>query len=120
MTDPKQHHYIPTTYSENFCDDEGLLWLHDKWTGDSFSSQPTSVLKQKRYYAQPDHANKTWNYGIEHFFSREVETGWPETVRTIQSGPQRSQQLKNLYMWLYSLRTRVPNCRKAIEYTLQE
>jgi hypothetical protein len=120
MTDPKQHHYIPTTYLENFCDDEGTLWLHDKWTGKSFPSQPSSVLKEKRYYAQPDHSKKTWNHSIERFFSEKIETDWSKTVRLIQSSPQRVGQLYNLHMSLYAFRVRVPNCRKAIEYSLQE
>jgi hypothetical protein len=120
MTDPKQHHYIPTTYLDNFCNDDGIIWLHDKWTGESFPSRPNSVLKEKRYYAQPNHEDKTWNYSIEKFFSEKIETDWPETVRLIQSGPQHLSQLYNLYMWMYALRTRVPNCRKAVEYSLQE
>jgi hypothetical protein len=120
MSDPKQHHYIPTTYLEHFCDEAGVLWAHDKWTGESFPSKPASILKEKRYYAQPDHENRTWNNVIENFFSDQIETPWPKTVRLIQSGPRQLSQLYNLYMFLYSLRVRVPNCRKAVEYSLQE
>jgi hypothetical protein len=120
MAEPKQHHYVPTTYLENFCDDEGILWLHDKWNRKSFPSRPGSVLKEKRYYAQPDHENGTWNYNIEEFFSKKIETYWPATIHLIQSGPQNLSQLYNLYMSMYALRVRVPNCRKAVEYSLQE
>jgi hypothetical protein len=120
MTGPKQHHYIPETYLDQFCDSNGVLWVHDKWSGKSFPSRPPSVLKEKLYYAQPDHKNKVWNQNIENFFSEEIETFWPETVRLIQSGPKNLKELHNLYMWMYSLRVRVPNCRKAVEYSLQE
>ena len=108
MTEPKQHHYIPKTYLEQFCDSEGVLWVYDKWNDKSFPSRPPSVLKKKLYYAQPDHKNKVWNHDIENFFSKRIETSWPETVSLIQSGPQYIKELHNLYMWMYSLRVRVP------------
>jgi hypothetical protein len=120
MAEPKQHHYIPETYLEQFCDSSGVLWVHDKWSGKSFPSRPPSVLKEKFYYAQPDHENKIWNHEIEEFFSKKIETFWPETVRLIQNGPRHIKDLYNLYMWMYSLRVRVPSCRKAVEYSLQE
>jgi hypothetical protein len=120
MADPKQHHYIPETYLENFCDSRGNLWLFDKWEGRSFPSRPGSVLKERFYYAQPDHANKTWNHGIENFFSKKVETKWPATVRLIQRGPENVRDLINLYMFMYALRVRVPSCRKSVEYALQQ
>lgn len=120
MSAPKQHHYVPATYLENFCNDDGVLWAHDKWTGKCFPSKPDSILKEKRYYAQPDHTNRTWNNAIENFFSEKIEASWPNTVQLVQSGPQQLSELYNLYMFLYSLRVRVPNCRKAVEYSLQE
>jgi len=120
MADPKQHHYIPKIYLESFCDSAGVIWLHDKWSGRSFATRPKNALKENFYYAQPDHKNKTWNHNLERFFSKEVEADWPTTVRLVQNGPQNVADLHNLFMWMYSLRARVPNCRKAIEYSLQE
>lgn len=120
MSDPKQHHYVPETYLENFCNNDGGLWLYDKWEGRAFPSRPKSVLKENFYYAQPDHEKKVWNHNIEKFFSREVEADWPATVRLIQKGPERVKDLMNLYMFMYALRVRVPNCRKAVEYSLQQ
>ena len=114
MAEPKQHHYIPETYLEQFCDTKGVLWVHDKWSGKSFPSRPPSVLKEKFYYAQPDHENQIWNHEIEKFFSKKIETFWPETVRLIQNGPQRAKDLYNLYMWMYSLRVRVPTARYSL------
>jgi len=120
MSAPKQHHYIPETYLENFCGEDGTLWLYDKWERRSFPSQPNSVLKQHMYYAQPDHKRKTWNHNIEHFFSNKIETHWPNTVQIIEGGPGSTRELSNLYMFLYATRVRVPNCRKAVEYALQQ
>jgi hypothetical protein len=120
MTDPKQHHYIPETYLENFCDKDGALWLYDKWDGRSFQSRPKNVLKEHFYYAQPDHEKKTWNHNIERFFSEKIETEWPSTVRLIQEGPDAVKRLTHFYMFLYAMRVRVPSCRKAIEYGLQQ
>jgi hypothetical protein len=120
MSNPKQHHYIPETYLENFCDEDGALWVYDKWEGRSFPSHPDSVLKQHMYYAQPDHKKKILNHNIEHFFSNNIETHWPATVRIIQNGPRALRELRNLYMFLYATRVRVPNCRKAVEYALQQ
>jgi hypothetical protein len=87
MSDPKQHHYIPETYLDNFCDEDGVLWLYDKWEGRSFPGRPTKVLKEHLYYAQPDHERKIWNHNIENFFSEKIEKDWPSTVRLIQEGP---------------------------------
>jgi len=120
MTDPKQHHYIPETYLENFCDQDGALWVYDKWDDRSFPSRPASVLKEHFYYAQPDHEQKIWNHNIERFFSEKIETEWPSTVRLIQEGPDTHRRLRHFYMFLYAMRVRVPNCRKAIEYSLQQ
>jgi hypothetical protein len=120
MNEPKQHHYIPRTYLENFCDEDGGLWVYDKWERRSFPSHPDSVLKQHMYYAQPDHKNRAWNYNIEHFFSCKIESYWPATVRIIQNGPKTTRELTNFYMFLYATRVRVPNCRKSIEYSLQQ
>jgi uncharacterized protein DUF4238 len=120
MADPKQHHYIPQTYLENFCDEDGVIWLYDKWNGRSFSSHPTSVLKERFYYSQPDHEKKIWNHNIEKFFSNKTEGEWPSTVRLIQQGPDTVKRLAHLYTFLYAMRVRVPNCRKAIEYILQQ
>jgi hypothetical protein len=120
MSDPKQHHYVPEAYLQNFCQKDGTLWVYDKWEGRSFLSRPKSILKENFYYAQPDHKNKAWNHNIEKFFSKEVESEWPETVRLIQNGPEEARSLRNLYMFLYAMRVRVPNCRKAIEYALQQ
>jgi hypothetical protein len=120
MGDPKQHHYIPETYLQNFCDENGALWLYDKWERRSFSSGPRGVLKQHFYYAQPDHDRKLWNHNIEKFFSSKVEAEWPSTVLLIQRGPNTVRELAHLYMFLYAMRVRVPNCRKAVEYILQQ
>jgi hypothetical protein len=120
MTEPKQHHYIPQTYLEQFCSSNGTLWLFDKWEGRSFQSRPGSVLKENFYYAQPDHTNKLWNHNIEMFFSKEIEAEWPETIRLVQSGPKHARDLRNLYMFIAALRVRVPNCRKSVEYLLQQ
>lgn len=120
MPHPKQHHYVPETYLKNFCADDGTIWVHDKWTGSSFQSRPKSILKESFYYAQPDHKNKIWNFDIENFFSQEIEASWPATAKLIENGPPRLDELENLYMFLTAQRVRVPNCRKAIEYTLQQ
>ena len=120
MSDPKNHHYIPETYLENFCGGDGVLWLYDKWEGTSFPSRPKKVLKEHFYYAQPDHERKVWNHNIERFFSDKIEKDWPSTVRLIQEGPDSLRALRHFYMFLYSMRVRVPNCRKAVEYTLQQ
>ena len=120
MADPKQHHYIPETYLEHFCDTDGSLWVYDKWDGRSFPSRAKSVLKEHFYYAQPDHKNKLWNHNIEKFFSKEAEAGWPSTIRLIRSGPENVRDLHNLYMFMAALRVRVPNCRKSVEYVLQQ
>ncbi len=120
MSDPKNHHYVPETYLENFCGEDGALWLYDKWKGRSFPSRPKKVLKEHFYYAQPDQDRKTWNHGLENFFSEKIEKDWPFTVRLIQDGPKTLRSLRNLYMFLYAMRVRVPNCRKAVEYALQQ
>jgi len=120
MKDPKQHHYVPETYLENFCDEQGTLWLYDKWEGKSFASRPKRVLKEHFYYAQPDHDQNIWNHAIEHFFSEKIENDWPSTVSLICEGPKTLSSLQNLYMFLYAMRVRVPNCRKAVEYALQQ
>jgi hypothetical protein len=120
MTNPKKHHYIPETYLENFCDQNGGLWLYDKWERRSFPSRPKKVLKEHFYYAQPDHERGVWNHNVEDFFSEKIETDWPATVQLIEKGPGAVKKLRHLYMFLYSMRVRVPNCRKAVEYSLQQ
>jgi Protein of unknown function (DUF4238) len=120
MSEPKQHHYIPETYLENFCGEDGVLWLHDKWEGKSFPSRPTKVLKEHFYYAQPDHERKVWNHNIEKFFSEKIERDWPSTVRLIHEGANAVKNLRHFYMFLYAMRVRVPNCRKSVEYALQQ
>jgi hypothetical protein len=120
MTNPKQHHYVPETYLDNFCNSNGRLWVYDKWENRSFPSQPRSILKENFYYAQPDHKNKTWNYNIEKLLSREVEAEWPTTVERIKNHPTATEELRHLYTFLYAMRVRVPNCRKAVEYALQQ
>jgi hypothetical protein len=120
MTNPKQHHYIPETYLENFCNKDGVLWLYDKWDGRSFPSKPKGVLKEHFYYAQPDHERKIWNHNIERFFSEKIEAEWPSTVSLIQDGPDTLKELTHFFMFLYATRVRVPNCRKAVEYSLQQ
>jgi hypothetical protein len=120
MSDPKQHHYVPETYLENFCDEDGAIWLHDKWEGRSFPSRPKKALKEHFYYAQPDHERKVWNHNVEHFFSEKIEKDWLSTVNLIQEGPDRLRSLRHFFMFLYATRVRVPNCRKAIEYALQQ
>jgi Protein of unknown function (DUF4238) len=120
VSEPKQHHYIPETYLDNFCGGDGTLWLYDKWERKSFPSRPKKVLKEHFYYAQPDHERKVWNHNIEKFFSEKIEDEWPSTVDLIQEGPKALSSLHNLYMFLYATRVRVPNCRKAVEYVLQQ
>jgi Protein of unknown function (DUF4238) len=104
MSDPKQHHYIPETYLENFCSEDRTLWLYDKWENRSFPSSPKKALKQHFYYAQPDHEQKAWNHNIENFFSEKVEKDWPSTVRLIQEGPDSLRSLRHFYMFLYPAR----------------
>ena len=120
MSEPKQHHYIPETYLDNFCNEDDGLWVYDKWQRRSFTSRPGSVLKEHFYYAQPDHERKLWNHNIEKFFAEKIEDDWPSTVQLIQKGPNAISELKHLYMFLYATRVRVPNCRKAVEYILQQ
>jgi hypothetical protein len=120
MSEPKQHHYIPETYLDNFCNEDDGLWIYDKWQRRSFTSRPGGVLKEHFYYAQPDYERKLWNHNIEKFFAEKIEDDWPSTVQLIQQGPNAIRELKHLYMFLYATRVRVPNCRKAVEYILQQ
>jgi Protein of unknown function (DUF4238) len=120
MSDPKNHHYIPETYLENFSGTDGRLWVYDKWDRRSFQSRPKKVLKEHFYYAQPDHERRAWNHNIEKFFSEKIEKDWPSTVSKIQKGPHTIKDLRHLYMFLYAMRVRVPNCRKSVEYSLQQ
>jgi uncharacterized protein DUF4238 len=94
VSEPKQHHYVPETYLENFCGEDGTLWVYDKWEPRSFQSRPKKILKEHFYYAQPDYEQKAWNHNIEKFFSKKIEDDWPSTVRLIEAGPKTLKSLR--------------------------
>lgn len=120
MTDPQQHHYIPDTYLQNFCDRNERLWLYDKWEGRSFETTPGKALRERSYYAQPDYANKKLNHNIEHFFSRKVENPWPQIIEALGRRERHARLRTDFFLFLIALKVRVPNARKSIEYCLQQ
>lgn len=120
MSDPQQHHYIPETYLQHFCNAAERLWLYDKWEARSFVSTPGKVLKERFYYAQPDYANSKLNHGIEHFFSRTVEKPWPDVIDALYRRDYDDDLRTAFFTFMIALRVRVPSARKAIEYVLQQ
>jgi hypothetical protein len=117
----KQHHYIPITYSKNFTNTDGYIYIRDKWTGSIFPSTPQKSLKQGYLYTQPVHAKNRLDNSIENFFSSAVESDWPKIVDDISNKKAITrQQWVNLIEFILSMRVRVPNTMKAVIWLLRE
>jgi len=54
MTNRKQnkninHHYITRSYQENFCDEDGLIWVSES-NGKFYKTKPTKKFREKHFY----------------------------------------------------------------------
>ncbi len=120
-TEQKQQHYIPCCYSKFFCNSEGYLYLKDTWDGRVFPGKPQNVLKQSYLYRQPVHAEKRFDNAIENFFSRHVESRWPDLIKKISAREDLTREEWSSVIEFYlSMRVRVPNTIKSVIFLLRE
>lgn len=50
---PKQHHYVPRFYLEQFVDGEGRVWTFDKAAEKVFAASPSKLARETGFYEAP-------------------------------------------------------------------
>ena len=62
---PRRHHYIPRMLLNNFCDDDGQLWVGDNFRKKIYKSHVNKVFVERNFYATFDFVNKQYSYEYE-------------------------------------------------------
>ena len=62
---PRRHHYIPRMLLNNFCDDDGQLWVGDNFRKIIYKSHVNKVFVERNFYATFDFVNKQYSYEYE-------------------------------------------------------
>lgn len=121
-SEPKQHHYIPETYSKHFSNEKGHITVYDTWDKCRvFSTSPRAVFKEKYLYSQPVHAESRFDNAMERLFSDTIESGWDQTVRLITEKKELSRnEISQFVEFLLSMRCRVPNALRSVMSLLRD
>lgn len=50
MSYPRFHHYVPRFYLSRFVDENGRLWVFDKYARRIFPTTPENIAGENRFY----------------------------------------------------------------------
>lgn len=119
MSTPKRHHTVPRVYLKQFVDDDQRLTVWSKRRQTRLRPIPTKALIRGYYYSQPENGQVNANHYIETKLLNEIETRYPEFVKSIlMSEPTVDVEL--LVHTLLSLRARSSAFREAFELGLAD
>ena len=62
---PRRNHYIPEMLQNNFCDDDGRLWVGDKCQSEPFRTSPLNVFVEGDLYTTNDYVQSVKTYENE-------------------------------------------------------
>jgi hypothetical protein len=111
----KRHHYIPKTYLNYFCNEQGKVRVYRKDDPEnSFLQSPDSTGFHKYYYSQPLPDGGKDNNALEDLFSG-YEWKWPNIVGRIKKRENVNDSLEDIFIFMGLQRARVPASRDAIE-----
>ena len=122
-TKKKRQHYVPIFYLDNFTNENGTFWIHDKDNSRSFESNPNNVCSENYLY-EFESNDCVFSNGkhllpnsIENKFA-ELEGDWSKLIQTvlkrlsIQTNPQaliiRKDEREQLYDLINNLLIRNP------------
>jgi hypothetical protein len=57
MNQTKFQHYVPRFYLARFADENGFIWVLDKFTGSKFKIAPENIAAENNFYDVPDLKN---------------------------------------------------------------
>lgn len=107
----KRHHFVSVTYLNGFCDDGGKIFAYR-------SDEPEKVLHlapdeigfEKYYYSYVDEDGLANHNRFEDVWSS-MESHWPATMGALHRGEVEPEVVRQLYIFMGVMRTRVPAAR---------
>jgi hypothetical protein len=122
IQEKKRHHYVPVSYLQAFCDEQGCLRVFRKVeAGRSLHITPDSIGFRRYYYSQPTPSGAVDNNGLEDTFSETVESRWKPAIEKLHARQTDSDDvLELLFTFLALQRVRVPASRDVTEAKLAD
>ncbi len=120
MNQPKRHHFVPKTYLNAFCDENGRLLVYRKDNPSKpLHVAPDATQFRRYYYSQPTPEGGQDNTTLEALFST-IETDWPETVAILHRRENLNDRLEHIFQFMSLQRVRVPASRDVAEAMLAQ
>ncbi|EOS8318810.1 DUF4238 domain-containing protein [Vibrio parahaemolyticus] len=120
MTRPKQHHYLPESYQEQFVNSDNRIFFLDKNSGKVNKTSPKSFGKEKDLYTldvPPEGKLPTY---IENPFLSDIDGTYPDLIRKLKKGVFLASDKIMLAHYLGYLRNRTPSYFRLIEEVSHE
>lgn len=117
MSKPKQHHYIPRFYLENFCKD-GILWIYDRELKEFREQTPDNTCKEKDLYTAQLYDGSKY-YEIESFYSMLESLIKPIVSKLHKKNKLDIEEHATLCLYVPFMMFRVPTFMKMADNILQ-
>ena len=115
---PKQHHYLPEFYLENFCDKKGF-WVYDKKLHKLSPQTPHNTCKKKNLYMVIGSDGNN-NYDLEHFYSAMIDSNAAPIIKKRQENKELDiEEFATLCLILPYMMVRVPGFYRKAEKIIE-
>lgn len=120
MTKPKQHHYLPESYQNQFVDSDGRIFFLDKNSGRVQKTTPYSFGKEKDLYTlENPPVGKQPTY-IENPMLSNIDGTYPALIKKLEEEDFSALDKSDLANYLGYQRNRTPTYFKLIEQVSHE
>ena len=116
----RRHHYIPVAYLSGFTNnqDKIVAYLKDQ-PSKPLTVDPKNIAFERYYYSQPLPDGGNDNNRLEDLFGT-LESSWPPIVERIRKRLVINHDLETIFMFMSTMRVRVPATRDLYETALAE
>lgn len=119
MSEPRLHHYVPTTYLEGFSNDEGKLFCASNISKRAFSRRAKELAKRRDYNTGTLQNGEKDRTTVEEFFGQ-FETTYQEDVKNIIYGISDFETERRFLVFLALLKLRSPLSRDLLYSLLKK
>ncbi|MDE4061257.1 MULTISPECIES: DUF4238 domain-containing protein [Phaeobacter] len=119
MSEPKRHHILAETYQKHFIQEGNCVWVHDKFTRKTFTTQPINVAVRTDFNTALTPAGGLDRKTIESFFSN-FEADYPATIAQLRSGVQTTDSINHAIAFMNLQVIRSPVLRQLMSDLLMQ
>ncbi|MFJ5539482.1 DUF4238 domain-containing protein [Vreelandella titanicae] len=120
MTRPKQHHYLPESYQNQFVDSDNRIYFLNKTSEQLKKTIPKKFGKEKDLYTLEKPPKGKQPTYIENPFLSNIDGTYPELVKKLEGEDFSVLDKRNLASYLGYLRNRTPAYFKLIDQISHE